>query len=102
MNLKKIVKKRVTVKTHQKKEKRRCKKKWVLKTLHTFIKHGYIVQVKQLGNKLRNFKNKEDNAKKERIALKEIIKKHQAAIKEEKKRYNKIKKEVHWYVIAPN
>ncbi|KAL1489460.1 hypothetical protein ABEB36_014350 [Hypothenemus hampei] len=51
-------------------------------------------EVKQLGNKLRNFKNKEDNAKKERIALKVIIKKHQAAIKEEKKRYNKIKKEV--------
>ncbi|XP_050292952.1 glutamic acid-rich protein-like isoform X4 [Anthonomus grandis grandis] len=51
-------------------------------------------EVKQLGNKLRNFKNKEDNAKKERIALKEIIKKNQAAIKEEKKKYNKIKKEV--------
>ncbi|KAH0998521.1 hypothetical protein HUJ05_006809 [Dendroctonus ponderosae] len=51
-------------------------------------------EVKQLGNKLRNFKNKEDNAKKERIALKEIIKKNQLAIKEEKKRYNKIKKEV--------
>lgn len=51
-------------------------------------------EVKLLGNKLRNFKNKVDNAKKERIALKEIIKKHQAAIKDEKKKYNKIKKEV--------
>ncbi|XP_066144612.1 DNA ligase 1-like isoform X3 [Euwallacea fornicatus] len=51
-------------------------------------------EVKQLGNKLRNFKIKEDNAKKERIALKEIIKKNQTAIKEEKKRYAKIKKEV--------
>ncbi|CAH1129755.1 unnamed protein product [Ceutorhynchus assimilis] len=51
-------------------------------------------EIKLLGNKLRNFKNKEENSKKERIALKEIIKKNQAAIKEEKKRYNKIKKEV--------
>lgn len=51
-------------------------------------------EVKLLGNKLRNFKNKEDNARKERIALKEIIKKNQAAIKDEKKKYNKIKKEV--------
>ncbi|XP_030747549.1 glutamic acid-rich protein isoform X2 [Sitophilus oryzae] len=51
-------------------------------------------EVKQLTNKLRNFKNKEDNAKKERLALKDIIKKHHASIKEEKKKYNKIKKEV--------
>lgn len=47
-----------------------------------------------MNNKLRNFKNKEENAKKERLVLKDIIKKHQASIKEEQKKYNKIKKEV--------
>ncbi|XP_076255496.1 uncharacterized protein LOC143193276 isoform X12 [Rhynchophorus ferrugineus] len=51
-------------------------------------------EVKQLNNKLRNFKNKEENAKKERLVLKDIIKKHEASIKEEKKKYNKIKKEI--------
>ncbi|XP_060533543.1 glutamic acid-rich protein-like isoform X2 [Cylas formicarius] len=51
-------------------------------------------EVKHMANKLRSFKNKEDNAKKERIALKDIIKKNQAAMKEEKKKYNRLKKEV--------
>lgn len=47
-----------------------------------------------LRNKLRSFKNKEDNAKKERIALKEILKKTQVAMKEEKKKYKSLQKEV--------
>ncbi|XP_017785132.1 PREDICTED: glutamic acid-rich protein-like [Nicrophorus vespilloides] len=51
-------------------------------------------EVKMLSNKLRNFKNKVDNAKKERLALKEIMKKHQSSIKEEKKRYKQLQKEV--------
>ncbi|XP_063926496.1 troponin T, skeletal muscle-like isoform X2 [Zophobas morio] len=51
-------------------------------------------ELKQLRNKLRNFKNKEDNAKKERVALREIMKKHQQAIKEEKKKYKALQKEV--------
>nr|XP_023016703.1 DNA ligase 1-like isoform X5 [Leptinotarsa decemlineata] len=51
-------------------------------------------ELKMLTKKLQSFKNKEDNAKKERVALREIIKKHQAAIKEEKKKYGQLKKEV--------
>ncbi|KAL3272275.1 hypothetical protein HHI36_022755 [Cryptolaemus montrouzieri] len=51
-------------------------------------------QVKKMQNKLRNFKNKEDNAKKERLALREIIKKHQTAMREEKKKYKALQKEV--------
>ncbi|XP_018560972.1 DNA ligase 1 isoform X2 [Anoplophora glabripennis] len=51
-------------------------------------------ELKTLTKKLQSFKNKEDNARKERIALREIIKKHQTAIKEEKKRYKQLKKEV--------
>ncbi|KAJ8916616.1 hypothetical protein NQ315_000261, partial [Exocentrus adspersus] len=51
-------------------------------------------ELKLLNKKLQSFKNKEDNAKKERIALREIIKKHQTAIKEEKKKYKQLKKEV--------
>jgi chromosome segregation ATPase len=51
-------------------------------------------ELKQLRNKLRSFKNKEDNAKKERVALREIMKKHQTAIKEEKKKYKALQKEV--------
>ncbi|XP_044763043.1 glutamic acid-rich protein isoform X2 [Coccinella septempunctata] len=50
--------------------------------------------IKLLTNKLRNFKNKEDNAKKERVALREIIKKHQTAIREERKKYRVLQKEV--------
>lgn len=51
-------------------------------------------ELKQLRNKLRNFKNKEDNAKKERVALRQIIKKHQLAMKEEKKKFKALQKEV--------
>ncbi|XP_019876963.2 glutamic acid-rich protein-like isoform X2 [Aethina tumida] len=51
-------------------------------------------ELKHLRNKLRNFKNKEDNAKKERIALREIIKRNQTAIKEEKKKFKQLQKEV--------
>ncbi|XP_045468896.1 glutamic acid-rich protein isoform X1 [Harmonia axyridis] len=50
--------------------------------------------IKLLTNKLRNYKNKEDNAKKERVALREIIKKHQIAIREERKKYRVLQKEV--------
>ena len=51
-------------------------------------------EVKMLGNKLRSFKNKEDNAKKERVALKTQIKNFQIAMKEEKKKYKSLQKEV--------
>ncbi|KAJ8958410.1 hypothetical protein NQ318_002192 [Aromia moschata] len=50
-------------------------------------------ELKTLTKKLQSFKHKEDNAKKERIALREIIKTHQTAIKEEKKKYKQLKKE---------
>lgn len=53
-----------------------------------------LKEVKQLSKKLQSCKNKEDNAKKERIALRDIIKKNQVAIKEEKKKYKQLKKEV--------
>lgn len=52
-------------------------------------------EVKQLRNKLRSYKNKEDNAKKERIALKTQGKQLQQAIKDERKKYHGLKKEVH-------
>ncbi|KAB0791527.1 hypothetical protein PPYR_03327 [Photinus pyralis] len=52
-------------------------------------------EVKQLRNKLRGCKNKEDNAKKERIALKTQGKRLQQAIKDERKKYRGLKKEVH-------
>ncbi|XP_056647873.1 DNA ligase 1-like isoform X3 [Diorhabda sublineata] len=51
-------------------------------------------EVKVLRKKLQSLKTKEDNAKKERIALREIIKKHHAEMKEEKKKYKQLKKEV--------
>ncbi|CAG9821386.1 unnamed protein product [Phaedon cochleariae] len=51
-------------------------------------------ELKLLVKKLQSFKTKEDNAKKERMALRDIIKKHQAAIKEEKKKFKQLKKEV--------
>ncbi|KAK9876299.1 hypothetical protein WA026_012597 [Henosepilachna vigintioctopunctata] len=51
-------------------------------------------QIKQWNNKLKNYKNKEDNAKKERLALREIIKKHQTAMKEEQKKFKVLQKEV--------
>lgn len=51
-------------------------------------------EVKVLRNKLRSFKTKEDNAKKERIALKDQMKKTQTAIKEEKKKFKSLQKEV--------
>ncbi|CAH1972888.1 unnamed protein product [Acanthoscelides obtectus] len=51
-------------------------------------------ELKMFRRKLQNLKNKEDNAKKERIALKDIIKKHQQAMKDEKKKYKQLKKEV--------
>lgn len=51
-------------------------------------------EVKQMARKLQSYKDKEDNAKKERVALRDIIKKHQVAIKEEKKKYKQLKKEV--------
>lgn len=51
-------------------------------------------EVKMFRNKLRSYKNKEDNAKKERIALKEQMKTHQLGIKEEKKKYKALQKEV--------
>ncbi|KRT86024.1 hypothetical protein AMK59_2933 [Oryctes borbonicus] len=51
-------------------------------------------EVKIFRNKLRSYKNKEDNAKKERIALKEQMKTHQLGIKEEKKKYKALQKEV--------
>lgn len=56
-------------------------------------------ELKMLVNKLRGFKNKVDNAKKERIALKEIMKKHQVAIRDEKKRFKQLQKEVSWFFI---
>lgn len=62
-------------------------------------------ELKTLAKKLQSFKNKEDNARKERLALREIIKKNQTAIKEEKKKYKQLKKEVsvsqhqHWTSI---
>lgn len=52
-------------------------------------------EVKMLANKLRSFKNKEDNAKKERVALKTQIKNFQIAMKEEKKKYKSLQKEVY-------
>ncbi|XP_018336830.1 DNA ligase 1 isoform X2 [Agrilus planipennis] len=51
-------------------------------------------EVKQLKNKLLKFKNKEDNAKKERVALKTQMKTLQAAMRDEKKKYKGLKKEV--------
>lgn len=51
-------------------------------------------ELKILRNKLRNYKVKEDNAKKERVALRQIMKTHNLAIKEEKKKYKALKKEV--------
>ncbi|KAK4878529.1 hypothetical protein RN001_011035 [Aquatica leii] len=51
-------------------------------------------ELKQLRNKLRGYKNKEDNAKKERMALKTQSKRLQQAIKDEKKKYRGLKKEV--------
>ncbi|CAG9857530.1 unnamed protein product [Phyllotreta striolata] len=51
-------------------------------------------EVKQLKKKLQSLKTKEDNAKKERRALRDIIKKHQTEMKEEKKKYKQLKKEV--------
>lgn len=53
-----------------------------------------VRELKLLANKLRNIKNKEDNAKKERIALKEIMRKHQASIKAENKKFRSLQKEV--------
>lgn len=55
--------------------------------------------IKLLTNKLRNYKNKEDNAKKERVALREIIKKHQTAIREERKKYRVLQKEVNIFTV---
>ncbi|KAK9695838.1 WH2 motif [Popillia japonica] len=51
-------------------------------------------EIKLFRNKLKSYKNKEDNAKKERIALKEQMKTHQLGIKEEKKKYKALQKEV--------
>nr|XP_022908960.1 DNA ligase 1-like [Onthophagus taurus] len=51
-------------------------------------------EVKMFRNKLRSCKNKRDNAKKERVALKEQVKTHQKCIKEEKKKYKALQKEV--------
>lgn len=51
-------------------------------------------EVKQLTKKLQSLKTKEDNAKKERVALRDIIKKHNTEMKEEKKKYKQLKKEV--------
>lgn len=51
-------------------------------------------EVKVLRNKLRSFKNKQDNAKKERVALKQQMKTLQAAIKDEKKKFKSLQKEV--------
>ncbi|VEN51361.1 unnamed protein product [Callosobruchus maculatus] len=53
-----------------------------------------LKELKVLRRRLQNLKNKEDNAKKERGALKEIIKKHQQSMKEEKRKYKQLKKEV--------
>lgn len=43
---------------------------------------------------MKNYKYKEENAKKERKVLKDIMKKSQQAIKEEKKKYRALQKEV--------
>lgn len=51
-------------------------------------------ELKVLRNKLRSYKNKQENAKKERLALKDQMKKTQTAIKEEKKKYKSLQKEV--------
>lgn len=61
-----------------------------------------LKELKTLTKKLQSFKNKEDNARKERIALREIIKKHQLAIKDEKKKYKQLKKEVSVPNTSPN
>ncbi|CAH1099441.1 unnamed protein product [Psylliodes chrysocephalus] len=53
-----------------------------------------VKEVKQLTKKLQSLKTKEDNAKKERVALRDIIKKHNTEMKEEKKKYKQLKKEV--------
>lgn len=52
-----------------------------------------LKEVKMLRNKLRSFKTKEDNAKKERVVLKQQMKKTQTAIKEEKKKLKSLQKE---------
>ncbi|KAK0176160.1 hypothetical protein PV328_000325 [Microctonus aethiopoides] len=51
-------------------------------------------EVKLLTTKIRNFKDKAVNAKKERYALKEQIKQHQKLLKEEKKKFKSLQKEV--------
>lgn len=51
-------------------------------------------ELKLLQNKLRSYKNKVDNARKERIALKNLIKKYQEAMKDEKKKHKLLQKEV--------
>lgn len=53
-----------------------------------------LKEVKVMRNKLRSFKNKQDNAKKERVALKQQMKTLQAAIKDEKKKFKSLQKEV--------
>lgn len=53
-------------------------------------------ELKVLRNKLRSFKNKQENARKERVALKEQMKKTQIAIKEEKKKFKSLQKEVNY------
>ncbi|XP_028131614.2 DNA ligase 1-like isoform X3 [Diabrotica virgifera virgifera] len=53
-----------------------------------------VKEVKMLRKKLQSLKTKEDNSKKERVALREIIKKHQTEMKDEKKKYKQLKKEV--------
>lgn len=53
-----------------------------------------------MAKKLQSFKNKEDNAKKERVALRDIIKKHQKEMKDEKKKYKRLKKEVRIIAIV--
>ncbi|XP_015117864.1 glutamic acid-rich protein isoform X2 [Diachasma alloeum] len=51
-------------------------------------------EIKLLNTKIRNFKDKAANAKKERHALKEQIKQQQKLLKEEKKKYKGLQKEV--------
>lgn len=51
-------------------------------------------EIKMFRNKLKSLKTKQENAKKERIALKELMKNHQLGIKEEKKKYKALQKEV--------
>lgn len=51
-------------------------------------------ELKMLRNKLRTYKTKEDNAKKERAVLKDLMKKAQIGMKEEKKKFKSLQKEV--------